>query len=74
MNSMTKGGYVRKPYDVPDMLRLAKKLHNERVIACCPTCSHFDEKLEMCKLVNLRPPAYVIAYGCPSWDDSRIPF
>ena len=61
-------------FDVPGMLRLSKQMHDKRIIACCVTCEHFDDKLEMCKLAKMRPPAHVIAYGCPSWDDNRIPF
>ena len=31
--------------------------------------------LEVCKLVNQRPPARVIAYACPKWEDKdEVPF
>lgn len=41
----------------------------------CITCRRFDEKNEICKLVNQRPPARVIAFGCPRYDDQdEIPF
>ena len=39
----------------------------------CITCNNFDEQYEICKLVNVRPPARVIAFGCDSYDD-KIPF
>jgi recombinational DNA repair protein RecR len=41
----------------------------------CITCQNFDEEKELCKLCNQRPPAKVIAYGCPQYDDiENIPF
>ena len=41
--------------------------------ANCLNCLNFDEKKEICNLCNQRPPARVIAYGCPQWVD-EIPF
>jgi hypothetical protein len=32
----------------------------------CVNCQHFDEGVEVCKLAGQRPPARVIAHGCPS--------
>lgn len=41
----------------------------------CLRCDNFDEPKELCKLVNMRPPAKVIAYGCDKFcDDNWIPF
>lgn len=60
-------------YTVEYMLALAKKLHDSNIIACCLTCEHFDEPAETCTLYQQRPPARVIAYGCPSWQD-EMPF
>lgn len=40
----------------------------------CLNCLHFNEEKEICKLYYLRPPAKVIAYGCPLWEDIEIPF
>ena len=42
----------------------------------CLSCDHFKEKAgELCGLVNQRPPARVIAFGCTSYnDDNQIPF
>ena len=39
----------------------------------CLNCLHFDEDTEICSLGKSRPPARVIAEGCPSWDID-IPF
>jgi hypothetical protein len=42
----------------------------------CLTCINFSEQREGCSLANYqRPPARVIAYGCPQWEDvDEIPF
>ena len=43
--------------------------------ANCLNCLNFDEKNEICNLYNQRPPAKVIAYGCPQWIDvTEIPY
>lgn len=39
----------------------------------CLSCEHFDEPSELCKLANARPPARVIAHGCPSYS-ANVPF
>jgi len=40
---------------------------------CCLTCDHFKEANEMCALYMKRPPARVIAFGCPAYVN-EIPF
>lgn len=41
----------------------------------CITCMHFSEKTERCaKNGQQRPPARVIAYGCPDYDCDNIPY
>jgi hypothetical protein len=41
----------------------------------CINCSHFDEKNELCKKFNQRPPARVIALACSNYEDcDDIPF
>ncbi len=41
----------------------------------CLLCDHFNEEKEVCKLYQKKPPARVIAYGCPSFEDEdAIPF
>lgn len=67
MSSIEKGS-------IEYMLQLAKKLHDMKLIATCVTCEHFNYELEMCKLCFQRPPAQVIAYGCPQWKDEDLPF
>ena len=34
----------------------------------CLNCAHFNMKKEVCIKFKRRPPARVIAEGCPSWD------
>lgn len=38
----------------------------------CVNCLHFDEPAETCTLYKARPPARVIAHGCPEFDS--LPF
>lgn len=41
----------------------------------CINCDHFDEPKENCRLFKSRPPARVICFGCPKWEDKdEIPF
>lgn len=39
----------------------------------CLTCDHFHEQKELCGLYGQRPPARIIAFGCPSYVN-EIPF
>lgn len=39
----------------------------------CLSCEHFHEPTEVCALAQARPPARVIAHGCPSYS-ARVPF
>lgn len=45
----------------------------ESTLHTCLNCEHFSEKTELCGLYNARPPARVIANGCPS-HEWAIPF
>ena len=41
----------------------------------CTNCRNFDKQAELCSIAKQRPPAHVIASGCPSFDDEdEIPF
>lgn len=41
-------------------------------MSTCLNCLHFDEQSETCTLYKARPPARVIAHGCPQFDS--LPF
>jgi hypothetical protein len=52
-----------------------ERCHRQDLMRSCLTCQHFDETRELCKPAQLRPPARVIANGCPKYDDIYdIPF
>lgn len=41
----------------------------------CINCTKFDQKNEICNQYKARPPARVIAYGCPEHVDMyEVPF
>ena len=47
----------------------------ENATRCCINCVMFDEKEELCKEYKMKPPARVIAMGCPKFmDNEEIPF
>ena len=52
--------------------RVTEILREYHMLYACTTCVNFDTALEMCKLAKLRPPADVIASGCPQWEG--LPF
>lgn len=40
----------------------------------CLNCDHFTEATEQCDVYKTRPPARVICFGCPKWENDEIPF
>lgn len=42
-------------------------IERARLYRSCLTCQHFDEASEVCGLAGGRPPARVIAMGCPKY-------
>jgi hypothetical protein len=45
------------------------------IYTSCVNCLNFRERDEICILANMRPPARVIVFGCPQWEDiDQIPF
>jgi len=41
----------------------------------CLNCFFFNEKEELCNKYKMRPPARIIAFGCPDYSDViEIPF
>lgn len=45
----------------------------ETSMKTCIRCEHFDEKPELCRLAEKRPPARIIALGCEKFEEP-IPF
>lgn len=42
------------------------------LLPSCLNCELWQEKQEVCEKYG-RPPAHIIVYGCPEWDQ-MIPF
>lgn len=59
-------------------LTMAMKDTLDAATRTCLNCKYFDEANEVCRFnsVNLRPPARVIATGCPQYSDIQkdLPF
>lgn len=58
---------------------MEENLDPRDLVASCVTCTNFDNHEELCNLGQpkpLRPPARIIAFGCPSYNDvsDEIPF
>jgi hypothetical protein len=64
---------LRMPGSNGLVARLTRQLHLNGLVHCCVTCGNWNEKNETCRLVDQRPPAEVIAYGCAAWVD-LVPF
>ena len=47
--------------------------HPAHLWRSCMICVLFNEQKELCIKYNIRPPARVIAYGCPEFDEC-VPF
>jgi hypothetical protein len=47
--------------------------HVDGKLRTCLTCANFDEPSEVCRLAGQRPPARVVAYGCPA-HAPEVPF
>lgn len=43
-------------------------IEEARLHRSCLTCVHFEEATEKCHRYEQRPPARVIAMGCPEWE------
>ncbi len=53
---------------------LKANVNRSDIFPTCITCANFShDAKELCKLVNMRPPARIIADGCPQYVD-EIPF
>lgn len=64
-----------KVYDIRDHMKACIEAYAEELVQTCITCTEFNEQSEFCRKYNARPPARVIAYGCPSYfNEEEIPF
>lgn len=53
------------------------KVKASDLVKSCLSCDNFEEQTEVCKKFgNQRPPARIIAFGCPGYDNINedIPF
>lgn len=50
-----------------------KRLVKLQVVNSCLNCVEWNPKPETCGKYKARPPAEVIVYGCPAWEED-IPF
>lgn len=61
-----------------ELLKCAIRLANakpELVIKNCISCNFWNEQKEICNKYQQKPPARVIAFGCPDYlDMDEIPF
>jgi hypothetical protein len=59
---------------------LSKELCNELIkildtnLRSCINCTQFNHEGDVCSTFNARPPAKIIARGCPNWIHNAIPF
>lgn len=74
-------------YDIRDYFVKCIEAYEGVLVRNCLTCTNFVEhgypnnangpgfNTETCRKYGARPPARVIAYGCPSWfNEDEIPF
>lgn len=55
------------------VVKMQKAIIKQGMWQCCLCCEFWQNKEELCGKVNARPPAIVIATGCPAFLDD-IPF
>lgn len=62
-------------YDLQSLVGKAVEtiLKDKQAYQTCLVCERFNENTEICQLANARPPARVIAYGCPQFIDKEQP-
>lgn len=60
------------------LLNVTSWMHGKQALrleTTCVRCLSFDQQNEICKVAKARPPAKVIAYGCPQFEsEDTIPF
>jgi hypothetical protein len=48
---------------------LNETMDDAGLLCTCMNCHHFDEPSECCAFAGSRPPARVIAFGCPAFKE-----
>lgn len=64
-------------YDLQTIITesLNKLAEQNHIYRSCINCINFNQRQELCWLVKQKPPAKVIVFGCPKWEDKdQIPF
>jgi hypothetical protein len=57
------------------MQHIREAVNEHGAMRSCLNCLHFAEETELCGKFASRPPARVIAYSCPAYEDKDdIPF
>lgn len=57
------------PSDIALRNSIEELIERARLHRSCITCNHFNEEHELCALAQGRPPARVIAFACPRYDE-----
>jgi len=77
-NNISKSFREDSNHTLGNMIRCALALAHaasEEVVKSCLSCEFFNEQAEKCNKWNARPPARIIAFGCPDYlDKDCIPF
>ena len=76
---INKGFRTSANYTLEDLLKCSIALAHakaEEITLSCLNCDFFIEAPEICKKANQRPPARVIAFGCPGHENinDEVPF
>lgn len=50
-----------------------RELIDRQQVVTCINCIQWNDHDEKCTLAKIRPPARVIVFGCPAWEED-IPF
>lgn len=73
-NDLAKEQLVKRLEDASNGLVDAMTRSVQNVLMTCVVCDHWNQSKEVCqKFNNQRPPAHVIAFGCPAFEND-IPF
>ncbi len=73
-NELEKEQLVKRLEAVSEALTAQTLNMVQQCLTTCIVCDHWNQGKEVCSLYNnQRPPAKVIAFGCPAFEN-EIPF